>query len=50
MEEAAALADRIRIMKNGRLMALGTLGELLAQTGTSDLEAAFVATVKEAAV
>ena len=50
MEEAAALADRIGIMKNGRLLALGTLGELLAQTGTSDLEAAFVATVKEAAV
>ena len=50
MEEAAALADRIGIMKNGRLLALGTARELAEQTGTSDLESAFVAIVKEAAV
>lgn len=49
LEEAQALSDRIGIMKNGRLLAVGTAAELMSQTGTGDLEHAFVALVKEAA-
>ncbi len=47
MEEAAALSDRIGILKNGRLLAVGTAQELCAQAGTTDFEAAFVSIVKE---
>ena len=50
MEEAAALSDRIGIMKNGRLLAAGTAEELKAKAGTKDFEAAFISIVKEAAV
>ena len=48
MEEAQALSDRIGIMKNGRLLAVGTPEELKAQAGTADFETAFVTIVKEA--
>ena len=48
MEEAAALSDRIGIMKNGKLLALGTEEALKAMTGKGDFESAFVAVVKEA--
>ncbi len=47
MEEAAALADRIGVMKNGKLIAVGTAHELMEQTATSTLENAFIALVKE---
>ena len=47
MEEAAALSDRIGIMKNGRLLAVGTVEELNAKAGTQDFETAFVSIVKE---
>jgi len=47
MEEAQALSDRIGIMKNGRLLAVGTAEELMAKAGVNDFEAAFVAVVKE---
>ena len=47
MEEAAALSDRIGIMKNGRLLAVGTAEELMSRAGTGDFESAFVAIVKE---
>ena len=47
MEEAEALSDRIGIMKNGRLLAMGTVDELKAKTGTQDFETAFVSIVKE---
>ena len=47
MEEAAALSDRIGIMKNGRLLAVGTAAELMSRAGTGDFESAFVAIVKE---
>ena len=47
MEEAAALSDRIGIMKEGRLLAVGTVRELCARTGSADLEEAFVSVVKE---
>ncbi len=47
MEEAAALSDRIGIMKNGRLLAVGTAEELNTVAGTTNFEAAFVSIVKE---
>ena len=47
MEEAAALSDRIGIMKNGKLLAVGTVEELNQMTGTDDFETAFVSIVKE---
>ena len=49
MEEAEALSDRIGIMKDGRLLAVGTADELKAQAGVKDFESAFVAIVKEEA-
>ncbi|MBQ2758507.1 MAG: ABC transporter ATP-binding protein [Clostridia bacterium] len=47
MEEAEALSDRIGIMKNGRLCAVGTAQELKKKAGTDDFESAFVAIVRE---
>ena len=47
MEEAESLSDRIGIMKNGKLLATGTVEELNEKAGTNDFEAAFVAIVKE---
>ena len=41
MSEAEKLCDRIGIIINGRKAAEGTLDEILAQTGASDLEDAF---------
>jgi len=49
MEEAAALSDRIGIMKSGQLLAVGTVEELNEAAGTDDFETAFVAIVKEGA-
>lgn len=46
MEEAEALSDRIGIMKDGKLLALGTAEELKAKAGTEKFEDAFVAIVK----
>ena len=50
LEEAEALADRIGVMKAGRLLATGTAAELVARTGADNFEAAFIALVKEAVV
>lgn len=50
MEEAEELSDRIGIMKNGRILAVGTVEELNQRAGTDDFETAFVAIVKEGAV
>ena len=50
MEEAEALSDRIGIMKDGRLLAVGTVGELNRKAETIDFETAFIAIVKEASV
>ena len=50
MEEAEALSDRIGIMKSGRLLAVGTVEELIKKAGTEDFETAFVSIVKEAEV
>ena len=46
MEEAEALSDRIGIMKEGRLLAVGTAQELTRMAGTDHFEQAFVAIVK----
>ena len=48
MEEAEALSDRVGIMRDGRLLALGTAEELKAQAGTEKFEDAFIAIVKGA--
>lgn len=50
MEEAESLSDRIGIMKDGRLLAVGTAQELMELAGANDFEAAFVSIVKEGAV
>ena len=47
LEEAEALSDRIGIMKNGRLLAMGTAEELKEKAGAKDFETAFVSIVKE---
>ena len=46
MEEAEALSDRIGIMKNGRLLAVGTVEELKEKTGCDSFETAFVSLVR----
>ena len=50
MEEAKALSDRIGIMKNGKLLAVGTVGGLNAKANTNDFESAFISIVKESAL
>lgn len=50
MEEAETLSDRIGIMKNGRLLAVGTAEELMEKAGAADFESAFVSVVKEETV
>ena len=47
LEEAEALSDRVGIMKEGRLLAVGTVEELKEKAGTRDFETAFVAIVRE---
>lgn len=47
MEEAQALSDRVGIMKDGHLLAVGTVDELTTQSGVKDFESAFVSIVKE---
>lgn len=49
MEEAEALSDEIGIMKDGRLLALGTAQALKERAGMERFEDAFVAIVKGAA-
>ena len=50
MEEAEALSDRIGIMRGGRLLALGTAGELKALAGAERFEDTFVKLVKGAEI
>ena len=50
MEEAEALSDRIGILKDGKLLVVGTVRELMEKTGTTKFEDAFVSIVKEASV
>lgn len=46
MEEAEALSDRIGIMKDGKLLVLGTADEIKTKAGKEKFEDAFVAIVK----
>lgn len=46
MEEAEALSDRVGILKNGSLLAAGTVEELNKRVGTDDFEATFVSFVR----
>ncbi len=46
MEEAEALSDRVGIMKDGRLLAVGTPEELVLKTGSARLEDAFISIVR----
>lgn len=48
MEEAEALSDRIGIMKDGKLLVVGTARELMEMTCADKFENAFIAIVKEA--
>lgn len=50
MEEAEALSDRVGIMKDGCLLAVGTTEELKQITGVDNFEAAFISIVRESAV
>lgn len=50
LEEAEALADKIGIMKSGKLLALGTAEELKRRANTEKFEEAFVKLVREATV
>ena len=50
MEEAEALSDRIGILKDGTLLAVGTAEELKMQAGAADFETAFVSIVREGTV
>ena len=50
MEEAESLSDRIGIMKDGNLLAVGTAEEVKIMTGAKDFESAFVSIVKEGAL
>lgn len=47
LEEAEALSDRIGIMKNGHLLAIGTVDELNKKADSKDFETTFVSIVKE---
>jgi ABC-2 type transport system ATP-binding protein len=46
MEEAQALSDRVGIMKDGKLLAVGTAEELMTLSGENDFEAAFISIVR----
>lgn len=46
MEEAEALSDRIGVMRDGKLLTVGTAAELKARTGTEKFEDAFIKIVK----
>lgn len=47
MEEAEALSDRIGIMKNGKLLKIGTAKELMGITNSDKFEDAFITIIKE---
>ena len=50
MEEAEALSDRVGIMKNGKLLFVGTVPSLMEKTGETKFEEAFISVVKEGSV
>lgn len=50
MEEAEALSDRIGIMKDGKLLVVGTAKELTERTSADKFETAFISIVTEASI
>lgn len=50
MEEAETLSDRIGIMKNGHLLAVGMVEELNEMAGTNNFETAFISIVREGTI
>ena len=50
MEEAEELSDRIGVMRDGHLLAVGTAEELKGKTGEDKFENAFIKIVKGGAV
>ena len=50
MEEAEALSDRIGIMKDGKMLAIGTAIELMEKTKTDRFENTFIKIIKEGVV
>ena len=46
MEEAEALSDRIGVMKDGKLLFVGTKSELYAKTGKTNVEDAFITVIE----
>ena len=46
MEEAESLSDRIGIMKNGKLLAVGTAQELIKMTASKSFEDAFISIIR----
>ena len=49
MEEAEALCDRVGIMKEGKLLAVGTVEDLKRQTGCEKLEDVFIQLIRKGA-
>ena len=47
MEEAVALCDRIGIMKDGKLLTVGTAREMMEMTACATFEDAFISIIKE---
>lgn len=47
LEEVEALSDKVGIMSQGKLVAIGTVNELIAQTKTNNFEDAFISCASE---
>ena len=47
LEEAEQLADRVGIISRGKIRAVGSVAEILSQTGYDNLEQAFIALTEE---
>lgn len=47
LEEAQEMCDRLAVMKDGRLITVGTAEEIMKEAGVDDFETAFVKLVKE---
>ncbi len=47
LEEAQEMCDRLAVMKDGRLITVGTADEIMKEAGVDDFETAFVKLVKE---
>lgn len=50
LEEVEALSDRVGVMAKGKLKAVGTVNELISQTGASNFEDAFISLAAEGMV